>query len=190
MSALPFIEPFPPATRDDWMKLVDKVLKGADFEKKLVNRTYDGIRIEPLYAKATGKAPMAGRAPGAPWAILQRVDEPDTAAANQQALTDLENGATGLSLVFKGAPQAFGFGIDDKADAVAQALDGVGKPRGTTNGFHLSLAHLVDVIEMNESKRAALSASPADRGGLALVAGHDDLVLKASVSSHACLCSP
>ncbi|MBU3730557.1 MAG: methylmalonyl-CoA mutase [Beijerinckiaceae bacterium] len=125
MSALPFIEPFPPASRDDWMKLVDKVLKGAEFEKKLVSRTYDGIRIEPLYAKADGKAPLAGRAPGAPWAILQRVDEPDTAAANSQALTDLENGATGLSIIFKGAPQAFGFGIDDKADAVAHALEGV-----------------------------------------------------------------
>ena len=125
MSALPFIEPFPPTSRDDWMKLVDKVLKGADFEKKLVGRTYDGIRIEPLYTKASGKTPLAGRAPGAPWAILQRVDEPDTKAANAQALTDLENGATGLSLVFKGGPQGFGFGIDDKADAVAAALDGV-----------------------------------------------------------------
>lgn len=125
MSALPFIEPFPPATRDDWMKLVDKVLKGADFEKKLVSRTYDGIRIEPLYAKADGKVPLAGRAPGAPWTILQRVDHPDAIEANRLALTDLENGATGLSLIFKGAPQAFGFGLADTADAVAQALDGV-----------------------------------------------------------------
>ena len=125
MSALPFIEPFPPATREDWMKRVEKVLKGADFDKKLVNRTYDGIRIEPLYAKAEGKAPLAGRAPSAPWAILQRVDHPDPVEANRLALTDLENGATGLSLVFKGGPQAFGFGIEDKADAVAAALDGV-----------------------------------------------------------------
>ena len=125
MSALPFIEPFPPARRDDWMKLVEKVLKGGDFEKKLVGRTYDGIRIEPLYAKAAGKAPLAGREPGAPWAILQRVDEPDAEAANRQALTDLENGATGLSIVFRGAPQAFGFGIDPAADDVAKALDGV-----------------------------------------------------------------
>ena len=125
MSALPFIEPFPPASRDDWMKLVEKVLKGADFEKKLVGRTYDGIAIEPLYAKAEGKAPLAGRAPGAPWAILQRVDHPDPIEANRLALTDLENGATGLTIVFKGSPQAFGFGIEDKADAVAQALDGI-----------------------------------------------------------------
>lgn len=125
MTALPFIEPFPPAHRDDWMKLVEKVLKGGDFDKKLVNRTYDGIRIEPLYPKADGKAPMAGRAPGQAWTILQRVDHPDPVEANRLALTDLENGATGLTLVFKGAPQAFGFGLTDDANTVAQALDGV-----------------------------------------------------------------
>jgi methylmalonyl-CoA mutase len=125
MTALPFIEPFPPASRDDWMKLVEKVLKGADFEKKLVGRSYDGIRIEPLYPKADGKAPLAGRAPGAPWVILQRVDHPNAVEANRLALTDLENGATGLSLVFKAGPQAFGFGLEDKADAVAEALEGI-----------------------------------------------------------------
>jgi methylmalonyl-CoA mutase len=125
MTALPFIEPFPPANRDDWMKLVEKVLKGADFEKKLVGRTYDGIRVEPLYAKAEAKIPLSGRAPSAPWAIVQRVDHPDPIEANRLALTDLENGATGLTIVFRGSPQAFGFGLDDKADAIAQALEGV-----------------------------------------------------------------
>jgi methylmalonyl-CoA mutase len=125
MTALPFIEPFPPAKHEDWLKLVEKVLKGADFEKKLVNRTYDGIRIEPLYAKASGKAPLAGRPPGQDWTILQRVDHPDPVEANRLALLDLENGATGLALIFKGGPQSFGFGLADEADAVAQALDGV-----------------------------------------------------------------
>ena len=38
---------FAPATQDDWRKLVDGVLKGAPFEK-LVGKTYDGIRIEPI----------------------------------------------------------------------------------------------------------------------------------------------
>ena len=47
---------FPPATRDDWRKLVESVLKGAPFEK-LVGRTYDGPRIEPIYVRARGAAP-------------------------------------------------------------------------------------------------------------------------------------
>ena len=39
---------FAPASYDDWRKLVDGVLKGAPFEK-LVGKTYDGLRIEPIY---------------------------------------------------------------------------------------------------------------------------------------------
>ena len=47
---------FAPATQDDWKKLVDGVLKGAPFEK-LVGKTYDGIRIDPIYSRAKGAAP-------------------------------------------------------------------------------------------------------------------------------------
>ena len=43
---------------------------------------------------------------------MQRVDHPDPAAANAQALHDLENGATGLTLVFAGSLNANGYGLD------------------------------------------------------------------------------
>ena len=43
---------FPAATRDQWLALVDKVLKGAPFDKKLVTTTADGIAIQPLYTAA------------------------------------------------------------------------------------------------------------------------------------------
>ena len=42
---------------------------------------------------------------------MQRIDHPDAAKANAQALHDLENGATGLTLVFAGANGARGFGL-------------------------------------------------------------------------------
>ena len=108
-----------------WRKLADAVLKGADFDEVLTSKTADGIRIEPLYAKAEGRAPIMGRAAGAPWALMQRVDNANTARANTQALTDLENGANGLILVFKESIGANGFGIDANADAVAETLKGV-----------------------------------------------------------------
>jgi len=60
---------FAPATYDDWRKLVDGVLKGAPFEK-LVGRTYDGLKIEPIYSRAHGAAPIAGRPAAAPWQIM------------------------------------------------------------------------------------------------------------------------
>jgi methylmalonyl-CoA mutase len=115
---------FAPATQDDWRKLVDGVLKGAPFEK-LVGKTYDGIRINPIYSRARGAAPIAGRAAAAPWQIMQRIDHPDAAQANAQALHDLENGATGLTLVFSGANGAHGFGLDPSAEAIEKILDGV-----------------------------------------------------------------
>src|SRR5262245_59915679 len=108
---------FPPATHAQWLKLVDGVLKGAPFDKKLVSRTYDGLSIAPLYGRDAAAQPVAARAPAAPWQIVQRVDHPDPAAANAEALHDLDNGATGLSLVLAGSIGACGYGVgaDDLA---------------------------------------------------------------------------
>jgi len=115
---------FAPATYEDWRKLVDGVLKGAPFER-LVGKTYDGLKIEPIYQRAHDATPIAGRAAAAPWQIMQRIDHPDAAMANAQALHDLENGANGLTLVFAGANGAYGFGLDPSAEAIARLLDGV-----------------------------------------------------------------
>jgi methylmalonyl-CoA mutase len=121
---LPLASEFPPASRDDWRKLADGVLKGAPFEK-LVGKTYDGLRIDPIYERARNAATIPARAAGAPWAIMQRVDHPDAAIANAQALHDLENGATGLTVVFAGANAARGYGLPPNKDALKRALDGV-----------------------------------------------------------------
>jgi methylmalonyl-CoA mutase len=115
---------FAPASYDDWRKLVDGVLKGVPFEK-LTAKTSDGLRIEPIYRRAAGSAPIAGRAAASPWQVMQRVDHPDPAAANAQALHDLENGATGLALVFAGANGAHGYGLEPTSEAIAKLLDGV-----------------------------------------------------------------
>jgi len=59
----PLAAEFPRTTRAGWRKLVDAALKGAAFDKRLVTHTYDGLRIEPLYGRAAGAKPVAGRAP-------------------------------------------------------------------------------------------------------------------------------
>lgn len=115
---------FAPATYEDWRKLVDGVLKGAPFEK-LVGKTYDGIKIEPIYRRATNASPIAGRGHAAPWQIMQRIDDPDQRRANAQALHDLENGATGVALVFAAGNGAHGFGLEPTAEAVDEVLDGI-----------------------------------------------------------------
>src|SRR5512135_2702415 len=116
---------FPSATEADWRRLVEAALKGASFEKRLVSQTYDGLRVEPLYPRAAGAKAVVGRALGAAWTVMQRIDHPDPKAANRQALEDLENGATGLTLVFAGSLNANGYGLPATLEALAQALDGV-----------------------------------------------------------------
>ena len=76
MNDLSLASEFPPATRDQWMALVEGVLKGAAFDKKLVSGTYDGLRIEPLYARAAGVQAWPGREPGAPWQVMMRAYDP------------------------------------------------------------------------------------------------------------------
>lgn len=125
MSTVSFAAEFPPADAAEWRRLVDTALKGADFEKRLVSRSYDGLRIEPLYPRAKGAHATAGRAGGEPWQVMARADHPDPADANKQALTDLENGATGLALVFAGAIGAYGYGLGGTEAAIARALDNV-----------------------------------------------------------------
>src|SRR5262249_45135961 len=90
---------FPAASEANWRKLVDAVLKGVPFER-LESGTDGGRPLEPLYAPARAAAGIVGRPGGAPWTLLQRVDHSDPAAANAQAREDLENGASGLVLVF------------------------------------------------------------------------------------------
>src|SRR5215211_136600 len=125
MDDLTLAAEFPAATRDAWLRLVDGVLKGADFEKKLVARSHDGLRIEPLYEKAA-PAPQPGRGASGPWRIAQRMDHPDPAAANALALADLDGGADALVFSYAGAAPARGFGVKvETIEDLERALEGV-----------------------------------------------------------------
>src|SRR5262249_36190365 len=152
---------FAPATQDDWRKLVDGVLKGAPFEK-LVGKTYDGLKIAPIYSRAIGSAPIAGRAAAAPWQIMQRIDHPDPAQANAQALHDLENGATGLTLVMAGSINANGFGLDASVATIARVLDGIFLDAGIAIDFNLSpptrdvLQHFAALVKHQKIDPAAV----------------------------------
>lgn len=121
MTDLKLASEFPAVNRAEWMKRVEAVLKGAAFEEKLVHTSPDGIRLEPIYGQLA--APRAARATQVPWTLFQRVDHPDAVRANEQALDDLANGATGLVLVTQDAATARGYGIDSAR--LARVLQGV-----------------------------------------------------------------
>ncbi|MDX2289039.1 MAG: methylmalonyl-CoA mutase family protein [Hyphomicrobiaceae bacterium] len=108
---LPLAASFQTPKHEDWVKLVEDALKGASLDKRLVTRSADGLRIEPLYARRTDAAPVLREGVEQPWAIAARVDHPTPGDAARLALEDLENGVGALSLVFAGSRSARGYGI-------------------------------------------------------------------------------
>ena len=112
MTELSMMEGFSAPERAQWLALVEKALKGADFERRLVARTADDLRILPLYTRGDAPDGIAEQRPGAPpfqrgasmggvnppWDIRQIHAEPDPAAANAAILEDLAGGATSIKL--------------------------------------------------------------------------------------------
>lgn len=122
---------FPSADQADWLKLVDKVLDGAPFDRKLVTTTYDGLRVQPLYTRADSPGSDAAGAPGAApfvrggaaagsvvegWDVRQYHAGTDLTALNAAILTDLERGVRSIVMGPCGITTV---------DELDRALDGV-----------------------------------------------------------------
>lgn len=113
---------FEEPSREAWLALVRKVLKGADFDKRLVSRTADGLGIQPLYTQADALpgAVVTGRTtyfPGA-WDVRQRYADVDPRQANASILQDLESGVTSLLLQVE-APGQVGLPYGEEGLSVA-----------------------------------------------------------------------
>lgn len=116
-------EGFDPAGYGDWKALVEKALKGADFDKALSTETYDGFRLQPLYTPAdapeTALRPASGRGVrAAAWDIRQAVVGPTAADVQAQIAEELSEGATSVLLRLDAALRQGG--------TVASAPDAVG----------------------------------------------------------------
>ncbi len=120
--------------RTAWRDLVEKALKGAAFEKRMVATTTDGIRIEPIYARDKNQAADAspGEAPytrgtksdveGLGWQIHQLVTDADPQSANRTLLDELEEGSNGIVLQVA-SPGVPGVKLTSSADVIS-ALTG------------------------------------------------------------------
>lgn len=100
---------FPPISTQEWMDKVTADLRGADFEKKLVWRTYEGFNVKPFYRQEDleqldylntlpGSFPyVRGNAKkGNDWLVRQNIDVTDVTEANKTALNILGKGVTSL----------------------------------------------------------------------------------------------
>jgi len=123
---LPLADDFEAPAREDWLRLVEKTLKGETFEDALVRKTADGLSIQPLYTAGDAAAVVRDLRPrdaDRPWDLRMRVAHPDARQAGAEGLKDLESGAASLLVAIDPA------GVDGvavaSADDLAKVLDGV-----------------------------------------------------------------
>ena len=101
---------FPPISTEQWEATINKDLKGADYQKKLVWRTDEGFNVQPYYRAEhlsdlkyldtlPGEFPYTRgtKANNNHWEIVQEVEEADPAKANAIALDALKRGATTIA---------------------------------------------------------------------------------------------
>lgn len=155
---------FPDVDRKQWLELVARSLgEDTDYES-LVSRTDGGIAIDPLQERVSDAASLRRGHTDGPWTVVQRVDDPDPSRAARQATEDLADGATGLSLVFAGAPNAFGYGLPANPKDLATLLSEI-PLRGThfridvhPNG-RASVDWLLEALREKRADPARLSLS-------------------------------
>ena len=101
---------FPPISTEAWETLIREDLKGADYEKKLVWKTVDGLKLKPYYREEHIKnlgftktipcqAPFVrGNRTDNNWTIRQDIDDESPKSANTKALDALRRGAEAIAL--------------------------------------------------------------------------------------------
>ncbi|MDX2154096.1 MAG: methylmalonyl-CoA mutase family protein [Bryobacteraceae bacterium] len=110
---------FPPAPTAAWEAAIQKDLKGADYEKKLVWRTDEGLAVRPYYRREDAAGVTAPVGIPAGWAIVQDGALPDNAVRadewHDQGATAVQELAYALSAAVEqlanGSKPAFVFAI-------------------------------------------------------------------------------
>lgn len=105
---------FPPVTVQEWEDRIRQDLKGADYEKKLVYKPYDGLKIKPYYTSEDLKSleylsPLPDSFPYVrgtkksdnSWFIRQDIMVTDLKRANEKALDILMKGVDSLGLILE-----------------------------------------------------------------------------------------
>lgn len=103
-------EEFPPVTTEQWEAVIEKDLKGADYNKKLIWKTAEGFQVRPYYrAENLKDIPWLDTKPGEfpyirgnkkqgnDWLVCEDIVVGDYHEANKKALDALNRGANALS---------------------------------------------------------------------------------------------
>ena len=142
---------FPPVSTEKWMEVVNKDLKGADFQKRLVWRTKEGFNVNPFYRaediegfKTTENLPgqfpyVRGTKKDNDWYVRQDIKVVDFKEANKKALVLLDKGVT-----------SFGFDLSKghlSAENLAILLNGIAPDKVELN-FKTCISHTIDLAKL------------------------------------------
>ncbi len=162
---------FPPVPTAVWEEKIEADLKGADYEKKLVWRTPEGLKVRPYYRTEhlegllpvgilPGEAPYArgNESTGNDWTIRQDFEETDPATANELARQALDKGAESVGLMVSGP---------GSKDDLSMLLKGIRMEETPVHFLQSTydpafLDHLADIAGTADAK-GSLNADPLGR---------------------------
>ncbi len=105
---------FPPVSTEQWEEVINKDLKGADYEKKLVWKTMEGLNVRPYYRAEDLKnikflqykpdefPYVRGNRASNAWKIRQNIEVNDVKEANRLAKDALSKGANAIGFCVHG----------------------------------------------------------------------------------------
>jgi methylmalonyl-CoA mutase len=108
MEAEHLLDEFPPIATETWENVIHKDLKGADYAKKLMWQSPDGITVKPYYRQADVASLNFDQAPGSfpylrsarvngDWLIREEIEATNPEDANRDAQNALAAGAEEIS---------------------------------------------------------------------------------------------
>lgn len=157
---------FPPVSTAEWEAKIEQDLKGADYEKRLVWKTAEGLKVKPYYRSEdlTHIKEMLSSLPGQfpflrgtsdvtnQWKISQDIETSNIEKANRQAVDSLKRGADSLLLNVSAVASA--------QDA-ANLLKGIDTQNATllfnsAPSYPSLLEYLTEVLKADGSKLTAV----------------------------------
>jgi methylmalonyl-CoA mutase len=106
---------FPPVSTSEWEEQIIKDLKGADYNKKLIWQTIEGIDVKPYFRKedlaglghmgsAPGEYPFVRGLDKTEWRIRQNIYVKNVELANEEAVEAIKNGASCINFIMAPVP--------------------------------------------------------------------------------------
>src|ERR1035438_8765384 len=105
------LQEFPPVSTESWEEVIHRDLKGADYAKKLIWQTAEGLAVRPYYrAEDIAGLEFPDAAPGAfpyarsdratgDWRIREEIDAADPEEANRVAHNAVLAGAREIAFI-------------------------------------------------------------------------------------------